>query len=77
MNSGIGVGGLSVIVPMYNSECAPPYATAQLSQLYDALTPTQRSPWRTRSPPTTRHHIRHHDKFLDKLRNKLHWRHID
>ena len=22
--SGIGVGGLSVIVPMYNSECAPP-----------------------------------------------------
>jgi MFS family permease len=24
IHSGIGVGGLSVIVPMYNSECAPP-----------------------------------------------------
>jgi hypothetical protein len=23
-DSGVGVGSLSVIVPMYNSECAPP-----------------------------------------------------
>ena len=86
--TGVGVGMLSMIVPLYNAELAPPEIRGSLvalqqvskdpqymhtTELSDLLNFIQYDMKIPNDP--AKYHVWHNDLVLVYLRNELHWRH--
>lgn len=85
--TGLGVGSLSMAVPLYKCVHFPTLFSTSISSLQHKFqsctrlttspqcrTCTSRSTWLPRCTATTRHHLWYHGFLLDRLRHKFHRR---